>query len=184
MDPISLSRVRIRPLSPDDFDAFLAYRSDPEVARLQGYDPFTPERAEVFLQFAQKPAWDLPGEWMQLGVELAETGQLIGDIGLKPESFDTRILELGFSFARAWQGQGLAGEAIAGLIGYAFTRQSVHRIYAYTDVRNTRAARLLQRLHFRHEGTTLQSFYGKGAWRDEYLFAQLASEWAGRHHQP
>jgi aminoglycoside 6'-N-acetyltransferase len=183
MNPITLTRVRIRPLRPDDLDALLAYRSDPEVAHYQGYEPFTASRAEAFLRAVQTPAWGEPGKWMQLGIELADTGLLIGDIGLKPEAFDVRILELGFSLSAAWQGQGLASEALNGLIGYAFTRQAAHRIYAYTDIRNTRAVSLLQRLHFRQEGTTLQSFWNKGAWRDEYLFAQLASEWASRHHQ-
>ena len=43
--PHSLKRLRLRILRPDDLDAFHAYRSDPVVAKYQGWEPMTTREA-------------------------------------------------------------------------------------------------------------------------------------------
>jgi RimJ/RimL family protein N-acetyltransferase len=45
---------------------------------------------------------------------------------------------------------------------------------------NTGSEKVLQKLGFRHEGCTLQSFFIRNAWFDLQTFAMLRSEWEQR----
>jgi RimJ/RimL family protein N-acetyltransferase len=74
--------VRLRALRRSDLQAFLAYRSDPEVARFQGWAPISPEQAAAFLaEMAAPTAWP-EGEWLQLAIARSADDALVGDIGL------------------------------------------------------------------------------------------------------
>ena len=42
-------RVRLRNLRPADLPDFAAYRADPNVARFQGFDPYTEAEAAAFI---------------------------------------------------------------------------------------------------------------------------------------
>jgi len=56
--PISTARLRLRPLTSDDVDALLAYRSDAEVCR---FLPFEPMDAQVLQQRLAKGCRSLAG---------------------------------------------------------------------------------------------------------------------------
>ena len=48
--PLDLGRLRLRWLREGDLPEFLAYRSDPEVARFQGWAPMDEAAARAFLR--------------------------------------------------------------------------------------------------------------------------------------
>lgn len=50
--PVAAGAVFLRALPADDVDDFLAYRSDPERARYQGWQPMDRDAARVFLRDA------------------------------------------------------------------------------------------------------------------------------------
>ena len=85
--------------------------------------------------------------------------------------------EVGFTFSRAHQGQGLACEAATCVLNYAFTKLELHRVIAITDCENERSVALLSRLGMRREGHFIQNIWFKGKWGDEYLYAVLREEW-------
>jgi RimJ/RimL family protein N-acetyltransferase len=91
---------------------------------------------------------------------------------------EPRQAEIGFSFARAHQGQGFAAEAVARLLAYLFGDLGLHRVVAVTDVGNLAATRLLERLGLRREGTFVENIWFKGAWGSEFSYAMLHREWA------
>jgi RimJ/RimL family protein N-acetyltransferase len=177
-EKIVCERLVIRRFKPSDAEAFAAYRSDPEVARYQSWEPpCSLTEARAMIHGLQSVVPGMAGEWYQFAVALASDDRLIGDFGLGMTS-DGRQAELGFTFARAAQGQGYASEALVGLLDYAFSTLGLHRIFAITNVRNHRSQRLLERTGFRREGHAVQASWFKGEWTSEYLYAMLASEWS------
>lgn len=175
MIELETSRLRIRRIKPSDLDDFVAYRSDPAVCRFQGYDPIKYEDACEWIAELQDGKFGVPGKWAQLGVEHKASGRLIGDIGLKSES-DRRIVEYGISFSREFQGQGLSSEALGAVLDHLFHERHIHRVIGMVDAENDACIRMMERLGFRREGHLRESFDDHGEWRDEYLYALLATD--------
>jgi len=180
-EPIETERLWLRPFRSEDLDAFVAYRSDPEVARYQPWEDFSEARGRTFIEHMRQARIDSPGTWYQIALELKESGELIGDCGVHTLALASRQVELGFTLARAHQGRGLMSEAVRALLAYLFGGLDKHRAYAVADAANADSIRLLERLGFRREGHFRENIWFKGHWGDEVLYALLASEWrAGR----
>ena len=80
--PFYLETPRLVLRSFEDRDAapFAAYRSDPEVARYQGWEaPFPMENAARFVADMIRARPGMPGAWYQVAIELKSTGEMIGD---------------------------------------------------------------------------------------------------------
>ena len=174
------ARLRLRRFLPDDAPALAAYRSDPAVARYQTWrEPVSPEAAAgLVARFAAGDPTE-PG-WFQYAVELAATGELIGDVGVRLDE-NRMQADLGFTLARAHQGRGYATEAVTALLDLLFTEHGLRRVSAECDARNTASARLLERVGFRREGRRAAHTWIKGEWTDDLLFGLLADDWEQRH---
>jgi RimJ/RimL family protein N-acetyltransferase len=182
---LETERLIIRRLRESDLDDFYEYRSDPRVSELQGYDPMTWEKAASYIAVLKDLEFGRPGQWAQVGVELKSERKIIGDVGLKPESHDARLVEFGISFSPVHQKKGLASEALAAILDHLFAERGVRRVTAVTDVENASCIRLLENLKFRREGAYRESFWdgSKNEWRDEFLYAVLAAEWAANRRK-
>jgi RimJ/RimL family protein N-acetyltransferase len=175
------ARLVLRRFTDADLAAFQAYRNDSAVARYQSWETFSREEALRFLseQTGLEPL--TPGRWFQIAVALKETRALVGDCAVKVSEEDTRLAEIGFTFAREHQGKGHATEAVRRLLDFLFREAGLHRVIAITDCENKPAAALLERTGLRREGHFLQNIWFKGKWGDEYLYAILRSEWLREH---
>lgn len=173
---LSTPRLVLRALTPNDLGAFVAYRSDPEVARWQSWDaPYPAASAAALFADASADRPPTPGEWRQVAVARADDDALLGDVAFH-RSDDGKQAELGVTLARGHQGQGYAREALAALIGWLFDEVGLHRVVANCDPRNVAVAKLLRGLGMREEGLFVASLWWKGEWADEQWFALLASE--------
>ena len=176
-DHFTFKRLVIRRFTASDAEALASYRSDAEVARYQDWEsPYPVSKAREFIMSLQHLAPGTPGTWFQFAVSLVSSDTLIGDVALRTKA-DARQVELGFTFASAHQGQGLATEAVRAVVQYAFGPLAMHRVCSRTDARNLRAQRLLERAGFRQEGELRAGVWFKGAWATDLLYAQLESEW-------
>jgi RimJ/RimL family protein N-acetyltransferase len=176
-DRLESARLHLRRFRADDAAAFAAYRSDPEVARLQGWNaPYSFEEAQRFVESLEGVSPGRPGAWFQFAVALRSNGALIGDCALRTSDIDHRQAELGFSFATPYQRRGYGSEAVSRVLQYAFTTLQMHRVFSIVDARNESAMRLLERASFRREGHFVEAAWFKGEWVSELLYAQLASE--------
>ncbi len=170
-------RLHLRAFREADADALATYRSDPEVARHQGWHtPYTQDDALALIRSMQDGTPGQPG-WYQIALEERATGQLVGDLALR--GAPPGQAELGFTLARHAQGRGLAVEGARALLNHAFRTLRLHRVFAGIDPRNERAAALLARLGFRHEGTALEAYWDGNTWTDDAQFALLDREWGG-----
>ena len=147
--PLETQRLSIRPLAEADLRSFVEYRSDPEIARYQGWDtPYSETKASELIE--SQAGIDLPskGEWLQLAIHLTETGELIGDLALHALDEPQEGYEIGFTVSKAFQGQGYAKEASAALIEHLVREIGARRFIATPDSRNLPSIKLLESLGF------------------------------------
>jgi len=175
--PIETTRLILRPFRETDAQAFSDYRSEPQVARYQGWAaPYPLEQAEECIREMLPIKPGQAGHWYQIALERKEDGVLVGDCAFHL-SDDGRQAEIAFTLAPVFQGQGYAAEAVNCLLEALFTDLHLHRIFANVDPANAGSISLLTRLGFRCEGRFRQSLRLKGAWVDEQWFALLREEW-------
>lgn len=151
--PLCVGEVRLRALRDDDLARFLAYRSDPQVARYQGWWPMDEARARAFLhEHAAKGDPDAAGVWFQLAIADATTDALLGDLGVW-RSPDRTEAELGISVAPASQGRGIGRNTMRAALAMLFADPAVARVHANADARNLPCRRMLVAAGFRETGT-------------------------------
>ncbi|WAS95953.1 GNAT family N-acetyltransferase [Nannocystis punicea] len=148
---IVTERLQIRRFRLEDAPILAAYRSDPEVARYQGWTNFDEAGAREFIAGLQGGRPGVPGVWYQFALALLSEGTLIGDIGLRVIAGEPTTADIGYTLMRAQQGRGLAGEAVRAVCEYAFSRLGVRRIQATVDDRNARSLALARRLGMTEE---------------------------------
>jgi RimJ/RimL family protein N-acetyltransferase len=170
-------RLILRRLALPDCAAILAYRGLPEVARYQSWEnPDLPSiRALIEQMIGLEP--DTPGTWLQLGITLRESGNLIGDCGLHFPADEPRQAEFGITLSPAFQKRGYALEALKAVLAYFFATLGKHRVYASVDPENSASIALLERAGLHKEAHFRQSLWFKGRWVDDVIFAILEQEW-------
>ena len=174
------SRLRLRRLRQGDAAAVCGYRALPEVARFQSWESYALADAAELIAAQEGMPSGAPGSWLQLGLTLIDSGEVVGDCGIHFPRDDDRQVELGITLSPRHQGQGLAAEAVECVLGYVFDSLRKHRVWAVTDAQNDAAARLFRRLGFRQEAHYVEHVWFKGRWGSESLFALLRREWAER----
>lgn len=176
--PIHTERLVLRTFRVDDVDAMLDYQSRPDVARYLLNEPWT--REDALRQVAKRltgTGLGGPDDVLALAVEL--DGRLIGDVGAWPTDAEAQQGELGWVFHPDVAGNGYATEAVNAVLRHVFDF-GWHRAVAQMDPRNTSSARLARRVGMTLEGTHRSSWWSKGEWTDNWVFALLADDWRAR----
>ncbi len=175
---LETQRLILRSFEEGDAERFAEYRSDPAVARYQGWDaPFSLTQAKQFLDVLSQTKPGTPGEWFQIALQLGASGELIGDCAFCVLDNEPRQAEIGFTLAQPYQHCGYAVEAVTRMMDYLFNDLHLHRVRAICDVENLASVRVLERLGLRQEGRLLDNVWFKGRWSSEYVYAILESEW-------
>jgi RimJ/RimL family protein N-acetyltransferase len=176
--PIVTERLRLRPLTADDLDGLLTYRGRADVCRYLPFEPMTPEvlTGRLRTDLARTSITE-EGQSLTLGVELAGTGELIGDVVLFFRSLENAGGELGYVFHPDAAGHGYAAEAARALLDLAFGELGLNRVIARLDARNESSAKLAARLGMRREAHFVRNEIFKGEWSDEVVYAVLSTEW-------
>ncbi|MBC7541640.1 MAG: GNAT family N-acetyltransferase [Candidatus Sericytochromatia bacterium] len=152
MKPLSQSvpelttpRLLLRAFQPTDLADFADLRADPAVMRYIGTGPRTPAQtmealAGLIVQWAQKGY----GVW---AVSDRATGRFIGECGFY-RATEAGLVELGFSLATTAWGHGLATEAAAACLEWAWSHLDTMAIDAVTHPDNAGSANVLGKLGF------------------------------------
>jgi RimJ/RimL family protein N-acetyltransferase len=175
---IATDRLILRPFRAEDLPAFVAYRSDPEVARFQSSDTsYSMADAERFLAEQRSITFGEPDAWVQLAAIDRAGGELCGDCAVRVVADQPATAEIGVTLSPGRQGSGLATEALAAVITRLFEDRGLHRIYANADDRNLAVHRLLESLGFRCEARLVEADWFKGEWTTLRVYALLRREW-------
>ncbi|GAA3715629.1 GNAT family protein [Terrabacter ginsenosidimutans] len=187
--PRVTQRLALRPLTLDDVDAVLAFRSLPEVVVHLSHDIL--DREQVRDRIAQRIERGRPGATeplLGLAVEELRTRRVVGDVMLRIEPCHSIARTpssewegtVGYALHPEVQGRGLAAEAAAELLVIGFRDLGLRRITADAYADNIASNRVLRRIGMRLEATIRAKSLGKdGTWLDDNTWALLREEWAG-----
>jgi RimJ/RimL family protein N-acetyltransferase len=177
--PVVTPRLHLRPLGDQDADALVSCYSLPAVHRYIPIGPLSVEQVKTRLRSGpwSRSTLEKEGDVLGLGVEMASTGDLIGDVMLMWTSTRHGSGDLGWVIHPAYEGQGFGTESGRALLRLAFDGLDLHRVVARIDARNTRSLRLAERLGMRQEAHLMQNRWSDHEWTDEVDFAMLADEW-------
>ena len=145
---IETPRLRLRPHTLADLEASVAMDLDPAVRRYIGGPP-DPDEIRARTEARIRDGWPEPGgtwavEWR------AEPG-FLGWCGLFPLE-DTGLIEIGYRYAQAAWGQGVATEAARTVLDHGFRVFNFDPIVAVAHPDNGASRRILSKLGLRHAG--------------------------------
>jgi RimJ/RimL family protein N-acetyltransferase len=143
---IETARLRLRRVREEDRETFARWNADPVFAEHLG-GPHTRTRSdEVFDRWQEH--WAEHG-FGSLGIEWAETGELIGRTGPAFHRVWPSDPEVGWALDPAWWGRGIATEAGAASITWAFGQLGFARVVSITTEANIASRRVMAKLGFR-----------------------------------
>src|SRR5688572_12274348 len=97
---LNAERLILRNFKDSDLESFLSYRNHAEAAKYQGWEiPYTREQGLKLIKGVSDMHAPKQGHWLQLAVELKDTGEMIGDLGCLITSDDARQATIGFTIA-------------------------------------------------------------------------------------
>lgn len=167
---IATERLILRARSPNDADALFPALSDPELMTYWSQPPVASVE-QVRRDFA---AGHKNG-WRAWAITRVGDDRALGIVSAG-EKRQGGVSEIGYVLVREAQGQGIAQEAVAGLIGYLFG-EGQRRVFADTDPDNRGSIALLERLGFRREGRLRGEWHTHIGVRDSLIYGLLAEEW-------
>ena len=141
-------RLLLRRSVAGDAEMISAYRSDPAVHAMLGWDRTDPDgvRAEIEEMASRKPGE--PGGWVQFTVE-SRDGGIVGDVGLSPADGEPGVIKVGYTIDPRFQSRGYATEAVKALIDYAFTTLDADIVRAYAGAENSPSIRVMEKVGMR-----------------------------------
>jgi RimJ/RimL family protein N-acetyltransferase len=143
---IRTERLILRQWRDEDFAPFAALNGDPEVME-HFPGTMTRERSDAFAAQCRRTI-EARG-WGIWAVEIAETGEFIGFVGLNEPTFEAHFmpaLEVGWRLARSSWGHGYATEGGRAALAYAFDELDLDEVVSFTAVPNIRSQRVMQKL--------------------------------------
>ena len=171
MTALATARLVLRAGTPDDAEALHALWSDAEAMRWWSHGPHADleqSRAKMASMLAAQ-GWRL---WV--ATRAGGDGRAIGTVSV--HAHRPGVAEIGYGFARAHWGEGLAREAVAGVVDLLFA-EGHRRVMADTDPDNTGSNRLLEALGFACEGRLRAEWETHLGVRDALIWGLLRDEW-------
>lgn len=176
-------RLYLRPLDPrTDTERCYGWMNDREVtqwllrhtpipfpAQQRWIEDITKERSTTDFVFA---------------VVLREGDVHIGNVGLHRIDWIDRTASTGWVIGEKseWK-KGYGFEAVALMLGYAFTSLNLRKITSATIAPNTASSRIHEKCGYQKIGTRQQQFFRDGAYHDEFLWEVFAEDFARVEHQ-
>ena len=168
---LSLRRVK----DTDDKDMF-EYTSNPEVARFLSWEPHSviSETQQYIARLIENYNQNNCYAW---AIEISELEKFIGIVRIFDVSFANRRGELSYILNPAFQGKGLAAEAIKAVIDFCLIELRLNRIQAKCTPDNYPSERVIQKLGMRYEGTLKEFWINKGILTDAKIYALTAADY-------
>jgi ribosomal-protein-alanine N-acetyltransferase len=168
-------RLLLRPLREADASELFSVFSDPRVMRywsISAWDSIDVARENLACDLKAMAS----GEYLQLGIERLEDGQLLGKCALFNFVAQSKRADVGYGIASDSWGQGYTQEALRAVLGFGFSELGLNRVEADIDPRNQRSAKLLERLGFKQEGYLRERWIVGAEISDTALFGLLRSD--------
>ena len=182
MNPLRLTtpRLVLRELRLQDSTDAQVLDSDPLVVRYMSNDVVDEPGTRAYLAKSIAAAEQSPRLTFDLAITERGDDRFLGRVGLRIERPEHREAQVWFSVRRDRWGQGVATEALKGLLEFAFGELALHRVYGDCDPRNLASAKLMERVGMMREGWLRENWWVKGEWCDSFIYGLLEHEWKAR----
>ena len=147
----------------DSVDMFV-YASDPKVTRYLTWAPH-PDEVYTAKYLAYASTLYREGQLFDWAIIHRSDKKMIGTVGFTRFHYDTCSAEVGYVLNPAYQGQGLATEALRAVIRFGFEELFLHRIEARYMVGNEKSRAVMERCGMQFEGVHRDEMY----LRDNYI---------------
>lgn len=166
----------LRPVLKSDYLAVYDNMQDKKIAFFVGTPyPYGQIEAKQFIENAIKN--NKEKNELQLAIVSKENGQLMGMIGLKFESKDQPVAEIGFWIGSTFRGKGIMTEAVQRVLGVAFNELKLERVYGRAYSQNRSSCRVFEKNNFLLEGRLRKDSYGFGLIFDTNVYGILKKEY-------
>lgn len=135
---------------------------------------YSREAGEAFV----RRQWDRAssGSGYPFVIVRVEDGRALGMVGLWVRELDEGRASLGYWVVGSARGQGIAGEALRAVVGWAFKELQILRLQLYVEPWNAASQRTAERVGFQREGL-LRSWQQIGEERrDMYVYSMLSTD--------
>lgn len=88
----------------------------------------------------------------------------------------SKRVTIGYIIDPAHHREGIATEALSAIIDFCFGEMDLHRLQAFIHPDNTASRKLVEKLGFRCEGLLRDNLRVGRDWRDDTLYALLATD--------
>ncbi len=167
--------INLRKLKASDALPFSKHANDREVSLYTKIPhPYGMQDALDFIKSTHRVMRN--GEAVKLGIELKETGEIVGVISLSDIDHVNKKAELSYWLAKPYWGKKIMKEAICLVLNFGFHELKLNKVYATVMHPNITSARLLENSYFQYEGKMRQDVFLNGQWLDHFLYSVLKDE--------
>jgi RimJ/RimL family protein N-acetyltransferase len=124
---ISTARLDLLPLRVEHAAEMAEVLADPALHTFIGGTPHTPEALHARYERLAAGSPDPAERWLNWVISLRTEARLVGTV---QATIADHVAEIAWVVGTPWQGQGIAGEAARGLVGWLAT-QPVHTVVAH-----------------------------------------------------
>ena len=177
--PLETDRLVLRAFNIEDAEAMYEnWASDPEVTKYLRWLPHkSVEESKNILENVFISGYqDL--ENMNWGIEVKETKELIGSIGLLTLRDETA--DFGYCIGKKYWGKGFMTEAGKAVLNYAFDTVGFNRVTGYHSVKNPASGMVMRKIGLKYEGFAREKYISAlGESHDAYMYGLTKKEYFG-----
>jgi len=143
---LETNRLLFRHQILDDLDALWALYCDPEITKYIPDAPRSREEAKEELEWHMHghPRFPELGLWATIH---KETGRFIGRCGLLPWTIDgQQEVEVAYTIAQEYWGQGLGTEAAHAILNYGFEKLNLSRLICLIELENAASQKVAEKI--------------------------------------
>lgn len=111
------------------------------------------------------------------GIEMKESGELIGTIDLYNIDDGTENCEVGYNIGFNWWNQGYGSEALHAIIEFAFRFMNIHKISATHNIDNPASGRIMLKVGMKREGIIRHMIRKNNHYKDCGIYGILQQEY-------
>lgn len=163
-------RLLLRNHRAEDWERVHIYAAAPEFSRFELWGPNSVEDTKKFISEMVSQAMQKDRYKFDLAVCTKENGLLIGGCGIRRESQNSCVANLGWAINPEFQGKGYATEAARCLIQFGFDLLQLRVIYATCDTRNIASVKVMEKVGMSCVGHLIGDKMQKGHLRDSFRY--------------
>lgn len=174
---IETQRLLLRRFKPGDAEyMFKNWASDSEVFKFFSRNPHSEigQTEKIVSEWIDAYSDDSCYNW---AIELAEIGEIIGQISLVDLSEKYCLCEVAFTLGRHFWGKGMSTEALKAVINYMFNEIGINRVQGMHNTKNIGSGRVMQKSGMKLEGIMRQADINKnGEFGDLAVYGIVKSD--------